>query len=301
MCANVTTDPSNYFSNINGNLTKIVWAHAVNSKAELSKALASDSVMMLEADVVLGKWNSSENQNVNETIPVMAHPPATESDLSLEKFVSGVNEKNATKGVKLDFKSIEAFNASKSILDKLLHDLKFPVFLNADILAGPVNATATPVDAKAFLALAKPYRNCTVSVGWTTRYGTKDNVTEGGYTEEQIKKMIDTLKEQNVTQPITYPVRAGLAANDISVIKSLMEKSSDMKNVTLTVWSSEGDKVDAAKLSTLIKDIGVTKVYVDVPEDLMKSLQLSGSSSGVSVASITLVASLVAVLLSTIL
>lgn len=113
--------------------------------------------------------------------------------------------------------------------------------------------------------------------------------------------MIDALKEQGVSQPITYPVRAGLAANDTNVIKSLMEMSSGMSNVTLTVWSSEGDKVDAEQLSTLIKDIGVTKVYVDVPRDLMMRLNLSGASS-VSVASMTVVQSLlIAVFLTTLL
>lgn len=112
--------------------------------------------------------------------------------------------------------------------------------------------------------------------------------------------MINILKEQKVTQPITYPVRAGLAANSMKVIKSLMENSSFISNVTLTIWSSEGDKVDAQTLSTLIRDIGVEKVYVDVPQDLMNKLYLSGASS-VMVASITLAVSLLTGLLSTIL
>lgn len=102
--------------------------------------------------------------------------------------------------------------------------------------------------------------------------------------------MIDIVKGQNITQPITYPVRAGLAANDIEVMKSLIEKSSQ-KDVSLTIWSSEGDKVDAQKLSTLIKEIGVEKVYVDVPADLMKQLHLSGASS-LSVTTMMMVPSL---------
>ncbi|CAK9830377.1 Protein FAM151B [Anthophora retusa] len=300
MCANDSMVPANYFPNIKGNLTKIVWAHAVNSKAELDTTLASGDIMMIEGDIVLGKWNSTDNTNSTETIPIMAHPPVSESDLSLEKFLNTVIDKNTKKGVKLDFKSIEAFSASKPILDKVLNDVRFPVFLNADIIGGPVDAVTTPVDAKAFLSLAKTYPECTLSVGWTTRYGGKDNVTEGAYTDKHIQEMLEKLKEQNITQPITYAVRAGLAANSISVIKSLMTKNSDMKNPTLTVWSSEGDKVDAAQLSTLIEDIGVTKVYLDVPQELMKNLHLSGASS-FTATSITLVMSLVTVALSTIL
>lgn len=134
-------------------------------------------------------------------------------------------------------------------------------------------------------------------IDWRFRY---DNVTEARYTEKQIQEMINTLKEQKITQPITYPVRAGLAANDIQVIKSLLDKSSEMKNATLTVWSSEGDKVDPEKLSALIRDVGVSRVFVDVPQDLLNKLHYSGASS-VSVASVALAVTFVTAFLSTIL
>ncbi|XP_071864508.1 protein FAM151B isoform X2 [Bombus fervidus] len=295
--SNVSVDVATFFPNIKGNLTKIVWEHAVNSKEKLENALVSANIMMLEADVTLGILNGTSNST---RIPIMAHPPASESNLTLEDFLKTVIQKNVTKGIKLDFKSIDAFDASKPILEKVRNNIKFPVFLNADILPGPVNATTPAVEAKAFVSQVKMFPEYTLSVGWTTRYGTKDNVTEGQYTEEQIQSMINILEEQKVTQPITYPVRAGLAANSMKVIKSLMENSSFTNNVTLTVWSSEGDKVDAEMLSTLIRDIGVKKVYVDVPQDLMNKLYLSGASS-VMVASITLAVSLLTGLLSTIL
>ncbi|CAD1475361.1 unnamed protein product, partial [Heterotrigona itama] len=291
MCANnVTVDVATFFPQINGNLTKIVWAHAVNNKTLLENALKTADIMMLEADVTIA----------NNTTPIMAHPPENTSDLTLEEFLDKVITKNVTKGIKLDFKSIEAFNASKPILDKVRNNITFPVFLNADILAGPVNANATPVNAVSFLTEAKAYSEYTLSVGWTTRYEAKDNATEARYTEKQIQEMIDILKKQNITQPITYPVRAGLAANDIKVIKSLMEKSSEMKNATLTIWSSEGDKVDADQLSALIRDVGVKKVFVDVPQDLLNKLHYSGASS-VSVASVALAVTFVTAFLSTIL
>lgn len=292
-----TTDPATFFKVEGGDLTKIVWAHAVNSKEKLTKALNESNVNMLEADVVMGHTKDNNTQQ-----PIMAHPPNDTSDLSLQEFLKTVIEqKNITKGVKLDFKTIEALNASKEILNATHNDLKFPLFINADILPGPVNATTTPVNAKEFFMQTKSLTNCTLSVGWTTRYGTKDNVTEGGYTTKQIEDMVNVLKEQQVVQPITYPVRAGPAANSVDVIKKLMESSAGLNStsVTLTVWSSEGDKVDAAKLSALIKDIGLSKVYVDVPDDLKQKLTLSTNEApSVNTGSFMLATSFMILLLS---
>lgn len=103
--------------------------------------------------------------------------------------------------------------------------------------------------------------------------------------------MIDNLIESNIKQPVTYPVRAGLVANNTEVIKTLL-KNSTFVNATLTIWSSEGDSVNAAQLSKLIKEVGVDKVYVDVPEDLRNKLDISGAST-ITSAAFTLVASLV--------
>ncbi|KAG6798761.1 hypothetical protein HZU73_05564 [Apis mellifera caucasica] len=303
MCASVTETVANFFPEIEGNLTKISWAHAVNDKATLNKTLEG-SAMMLEADVVLGKVTGQDG-SVQQ--PIMAHPPSNESDLSLENFLNTVIErKGIKKGVKLDFKSVEAFNASKPILDKVRGNLTFPVFLNADILEGPTNATATPVDPKFFVGQAKAYPKYTLSVGWTTSYANSENNTENidRYTEQQIQRMINTLTEQQVTQSVTYPVRAGLAANDINVMKTLMENStaSGIKNATLTVWSGEGDKVNAEKLSQMIREIGVEKVYVDVPKELLDKLRLSAASSPERPATLVLAATLfLAVSLSTML
>lgn len=110
------------------------------------------------------------------------------------------------------------------------------------------------------------------------RYGKDFNINEGRYSSEQLQTMINALKENEVTQSVTYPVRAGLAANDIDGIKTLL-KNTTFTNATLTIWSSEGDSVDAAKLSKLIKDVGLDKVYVDVPEDLKNKLELSAAST----------------------
>lgn len=79
--------------------------------------LFKDRIMMLEADVVLGKLNETGNSSLID-IPIMAHPPSVESDLSLEEFLNSSVQNNGTKGIKLDFKTIQAFEHSKPILAK---------------------------------------------------------------------------------------------------------------------------------------------------------------------------------------
>lgn len=81
--------------------------------------------MMLEADVLLG---TLIDQKLNETIPIMGHPPATTSDLSLEQFLNTIqlynsHNKNHTRGVKLDFKTIDVFEQSIPILESLYDEV----------------------------------------------------------------------------------------------------------------------------------------------------------------------------------
>ena len=113
--------------------------------------------------------------------------------------------------------------------------------------------------------------------------------------------MLKVIKENNVVQPVTYPVRAGLAANNIEVMKALLKNST--ADATLTIWSSEGDAVDGKNLTKLIKEVGLDKVYLDVPENVLKTLDLSksGGSYLVSNFAVTMVSIFVTVFISRIL
>lgn len=124
------------------------------------------------------------------------------------------------------------------------------------------------------------------------RYGKEFDIIEGRYSPKQIQTMINTLEKNHVSQSVTYPVRAGLVVNDVDVIKTLLNTTSTIKSVTLTIWSAEGDIVDAAKLSKFIKEVGVDKVYVDVPQDLKNKLELSAASTMSPAAIINLAASM---------
>lgn len=74
-----------------------------------------EKLMMLEADVVLGTLEGGSG----EVIPVMAHPPDSVSDLSLDNFLKEVmsaTQKGHHCGIKLDFKSVEVLKPSLSQL-----------------------------------------------------------------------------------------------------------------------------------------------------------------------------------------
>lgn len=153
--------------------------------------------------------------------------------------------------------------------------LKYPLWINADIISGPVNNTqTTPVDPDRFLIECSELPNSTLSIGWTTQWG--PNYTVGSYTSEQIDKMLRVIKLNGVngTHPITFPVRAGIAAQSIKNLQKLVAAINEKSNPTLTIWSSPNDTVNIDKLRQLILAFGVDRVYIDVPEDILKQLDL---------------------------
>ncbi|KAH8403143.1 hypothetical protein KR222_005833, partial [Zaprionus bogoriensis] len=264
------------------NLTAISWAHAVNSQQLLSDALSAD-IDMIEADIVLGQLNGE-----GDALPVMAHPPAVISDLSLEDFLYQIkahNEVNegAEKGVKLDFKSIEVFEGSLAILDETIPKMTYPVWINADIVSGPVEQNKTvPVDPASFFAGCMRYKQAVLSIGWTTNWGA--DFREGEYTQAQCDDMLRAINDNNVTstgQAITFPVRAGIAANSAQQLHGLVAAvNGSNPDSTLTIWSSANDYVDVAQLRKLIFSFGLDRVYLDVPEELAAQLDLGNAGNG---------------------
>lgn len=267
------------------NLTAITWAHAVNSQQLLDEALTETAnIDFIEADIVLGKLNGE-----GEDMPVMAHPPAIVSDLSLSEFLNRIMEFNRNhegqeKGVKLDFKSIEVFEGSLGILDESIPNMTYPVWMNADILSGPVDQNKTvPVDADRFFAGCMRYKKAALSIGWTTNWGA--DFREGEYTQDQCDAMLESLTANNVLstgQGITFPVRAGIAANSQEQLHRLVAAVNETNESTLTIWSSAGDYVDVDKLRQLIFGFGLERVYLDVPEELASQLDLGNPGNGAS-------------------
>ncbi|XP_070373972.1 protein FAM151B isoform X3 [Equus asinus] len=191
---------------------QITWYHAANHKAQVNEALKS-TAHMIEADVLLPSDGSEHGQ------PIMAHPPETNSDNTLQEWLAEVLKSN--KGIKLDFKSLAAVEPSLMLLENVKRHLKRPVWINADILPGP-NGHSRVVDAKPFIdTVTSFFPDVTLSLGWTTGWH-PEKVNEG-YSWTMVKEMEYICNELN--QPVTFPVRAALVRQSCSQLLWLLKKS----------------------------------------------------------------------------
>ncbi|KAM8960816.1 protein FAM151B [Pelodytes ibericus] len=234
---------------------EVTWYHAANSKAQLTEALQSDA-HMIEADVLL---RASAN-----TVPIMAHPPATDSDITLYEWLTEVSSTN--RGIKLDFKSLEAVQPSMEILQALSTNIRQPVWINADILAGP-GGKAKPVDAKEFLQVVTTFfPDVTLSLGWTTGWNHDQN--NEGYSWEMVKEMEEICKVLN--QPVTFPVRAALVRQSWTQLHWLLKNS---HRYSLTVWAGKDDLYPVEDLLYIRENSEKHCIYYDVFEPQNSALK----------------------------
>ncbi|XP_031553916.1 protein FAM151A-like [Actinia tenebrosa] len=239
----------------------ITWMHAANSMSKVNEALAS-SLNMVEADVLM-------RHNRSDTTPIMAHPPDTDSNLTLAQFLEKVTASN--KGMKLDFKSLIAVEPSLKLLKNISDSnaIRNPVWLNADILDGPCfDKVSLPINPKTFIELCQQYfPNAVLSLGWTTGNEVKD--AKNKYTWGNVIEMGQHVS--SISQPVTFPVRAALIKRSLPQLLWLLDLS---RNLTLTVWSSESDDYDTRDLLELrFKVYDKKNVYYDLPEKQAEDLK----------------------------
>lgn len=85
---------------------------------------------MIEADIVYGYLTNDSSKTLQ---PIMAHPPALESDITLKSFLTQImtfnkiNIKEKQKGVKLDFKSTDVYSNSLPMLIELWGEVEILV------------------------------------------------------------------------------------------------------------------------------------------------------------------------------
>ncbi|KAM3843773.1 protein FAM151B isoform 1-T1 [Vipera latastei] len=222
---------------------EIIWYHRANSKQQMKEAIQS-AAHMIEADVLLYGNH-----------PVMAHPPETNSDNTLKEWLNEI--KSTNKGMKLDFKSLEAVNPSMKLLGDL--QLRQPIWINADILLGP-KGNHPVVDAKGFLdTVISSFPDVTLSLGWTTgRINSKCNT---GYSIAMVEEMAAICRD--LTQPITFAVRADLVCRSISELLWLLQQSD---RYTLTIWTGKDDEYSVDDLLFIRRSFDKCSVFYDILE-----------------------------------
>ncbi|XP_040010106.1 protein FAM151B isoform X3 [Xiphias gladius] len=204
---------------------------------------------MIEADIIMRSHDPKE--------PIMAHPPDTDSDITLKEWLEGV--KAHDKGIKLDFKSLEAVSPSVVLLEEVLADLSRPLWINADILSGP-GGRARPLEPQAFLSAVRTLPTDTVlSLGWTTGWTAGADIP--GYSWDMVHVMEEICK--TLKNPVTFPVRAALLAQSFSQLTWLLQQSD---RYTLTVWTGQNDTFIPEDLLPYKKEIDISRIYYDLPD-----------------------------------
>ncbi|XP_066510746.1 protein FAM151B-like isoform X2 [Hoplias malabaricus] len=237
----------------------INWYHAANSKDKIKEAVQGPA-QMIEADVLLRGHDPEE--------PIMAHPPQTDSDITLREWLSTVA--NSDKGIKLDFKSLAALEPSMALLDEARSQLKGPVWINADILPGP-GGQATPLDVESFLqAVALRAEGEVFSLGWTT--GWFPDTDNPGYSWEMVQQMEEVCRP--LKQPVTFPVRAALLHRSFPQLQWLLQQS---ERYTLTVWTGQNDMLNVEDLLLYRQNFSKSRIYYDLLESQVSKFKtLSG-------------------------
>lgn len=148
------------------------------------------------------------------------------------------------------------------------------MWLNADVLHGPVDSPATPVQVEEFLAKCQQYfPNATLSIGWTTQWYPTFDPESWQYGWNHVRKMADVIRcsgYENTHLKFTFPVRAIFASRSIKKLQWLLSVVPDS---TLTVWSGKFDILELHDLLRIRSSFPRHKVYYDVPDAINRMFQ----------------------------
>ncbi|XP_063283331.1 protein FAM151A [Pelobates fuscus] len=241
----------------------VSWSHGANNKSQMEEALKSD-IMVLEADVNVEGYGTKNQTN----IPIMAHPPAVYSDNTLQEWLDTVVV--SSKGIKLDFKSIEAVSPSLNILNAKASkgQIRQPIWLNADIVIGPNVNHNIAVNASQFLELIQTkFPDVTISPGWVTLY-LPPILSNRTYSWEMIQEMYNLVK--SLPQRVTFPARAALTRSAWQHFHWLLQQSD---RYTLTLWQGSSDPLTLEDLLFIRDNSQPEQIYYDIYEPLLSDFK----------------------------
>ncbi|KAL0599653.1 Protein FAM151A [Plecturocebus cupreus] len=171
---------------------EVTWNHASNSKKAMTAALNSN-VTVQEADVNVEGLAQPMRQSHHATLP--GH---------LQQQHTGAVAGPCAGLFKLYFKNIKAMVPSLDLLRQLIEEgkVRWPAWINADILNSTNMPISIEVNAVHFLALVQKYPKATLSPGWTTLYvPTLPNRMDTGAIVEKMCELVGV-----VSQRVTFPV-----------------------------------------------------------------------------------------------
>lgn len=144
------------------------------------------------------------------------------------------------------------------------------MWLNADVLPGPVNSPTIPVQVESFLSLCQLYfPTATLSIGWTTNWYPTYIEESWKYGWQHVRKMADIIRcktHGNDYPKFTFPVRGIFVSRSIKQFQWLL---SVIPNSTLTVWTGRFDPLQLDDLLQIRSSFPKNRVYYDVPENIL--------------------------------
>jgi hypothetical protein len=264
-------------------------------------ALATETVLMLEADVILSQDNPP--------IAIMGHPPSKISDITFKEWLNEVlnhqqqrkeegeeqqqetntgkeerkKKKNRKIGVKIDFKDPGAVEECLLELKRRGNEVaemgsNFGIWLNSDILIGPGNNPCT-FNPDHFIYLCKTHFPLGyLSLGWTTskppplplhplsKEGEEEEEEkgEGGYSIRDVRRMLEVCKRHDLKE-VTFPVRTSLVRRSWKELSWLLRQSSGVSGgYSLTVWRALSDHDDVPIFFNWLKTTAISKWKEDL-------------------------------------
>jgi hypothetical protein len=179
---------------------RCVLRHAVNSQQALARFIASDA-NLAEGDVLLGALDPAGETDQ----PIMAHPPATRSDLSFDHWVAAaVSHGHA---LKVDLKAPAVIEPALGILDARRFDGDRLIF-NADVIVGP--GGEPPLFGLDHLRRCREaFPGAALSLGCTT------GPRGGPYREETVQRLIEAARELGPLVTVALRAEAVLADDQV--------------------------------------------------------------------------------------
>lgn len=209
------------------------WSHATNSLEKVVNAVQDPSITAVECDVMLGV--ALEGGKTFHDTPILAHPPNTESDISVASLLlritqEGTNqEKILTKHLKLDFKDIKAVEPTLKLLQtsNISSPHEKSIFLNADILVGPGRRGDVPVPPDDFLQKCLEHivscrdRNVSysLSLGYMCAWACNEH-----YNNDDVLRMEDYVRRYELTNHSEIGIVLALNARLLSMKPDAFDK-----------------------------------------------------------------------------